>query len=52
MRGADAVGLDAEAAGDDDAAVLRQRFADRVEASSLALLRKPQVLTTTASAPS
>ena len=29
MRGADAVSLDAEAAGDDDLAVLGQRFADR-----------------------
>ena len=48
---ADQLGLRAHAAGDDDPAVLGHRLADRVEASSLALSRKPQVLTSTTSAP-
>ena len=43
-------GFLAETTGDDEA-VLGERFADRVEGSSLALSRKPQVLTTTTSAP-
>ena len=52
MALADAAFLDAEAAGDDDAAVLGHGLADGVEALLLgAESRKPQVLTTTTSAP-
>ena len=49
---ADDVGFLAHAAGDDDAAVLGDGFADRLEAFLLgAESRKPQVLTSTTSAP-
>ena len=40
MGGADAVGLDPEAAGDDDPAVLRQGFADRRERFFLGAVQK------------
>ena len=40
MGGADAVGLDPEAAGDDDPAVLRQGFADRREQFFLGAVQK------------
>ena len=49
---ADAVGLNPEAAGDDDPAVLSQASPIAARDFSLALFRKPHVLTTTASAPS
>ena len=49
---ADDVGLVAHAAGDDDAAIFGNRLADRLEAFLLgAESRKPQVLTSTTSAP-
>ena len=51
MALANAAFLDAEAAGDDDAAVLGDGLADGIEALCLALSRNPQVLTTTTSAP-
>ena len=51
VRGTDAVGLDAKTAGDDHLAVLGQGLADGGKGSALALSSKPQVLTTTASAP-
>ena len=44
--------LRAQAAGDDDLAVLGQRLADRVERLRLRASMKPQVLTMTRSAPS
>jgi hypothetical protein len=44
--------LRAEAAGDDHLAVLGERLADGVEDSSTAASMKPQVFTTTRSAPS
>ena len=48
----DAAGLDPEAAGDDHFAVLGKASPMAASDSSLALFKKPQVLTTTASAPS